>query len=106
MSHPLISIVILNYNTKDLLIQCVESLIKVKDEVPFEIIVCDNGSTDDSIQALGEIDLAGVNLKIILNNSNLGFAKGNNAARDDCAGEYVLFLNSDTIVNKDVLRQS
>ncbi len=105
---PLLSIVILNYNTKDLLLDCINSLLKVKLELHFEIIVVDNGSTDDSLIAVRKLQIQDSSslIKIIENKVNLGFAKGNNAARNQVQGEYVLFLNSDTVVNPGVLSES
>lgn len=101
-NNPNLSIVILNYNTKDLLKDCLLSLDKVKNEVSFEVIVVDNGSTDGS-QAMLKKDFSWV--KLVENNANLGFAVGNNKARDYCKGEDILFLNSDTIVHKGTLKK-
>lgn len=93
-----LSIVILNYNTKNLTLNCVNSLRKVKKEVNFEIIVVDNGSTE-SFPKSSEY-------RLVTNNSNLGFAGGNNSAREIAKGEYILFLNSDTEVYKNTLKES
>lgn len=100
---PELSIVILNYNTRDLTLDCLASLIKVKNETNFEIILCDNGSTDGSVEAITK-KFPGV--IIVENRANLGFAKGNNAARKIAKGEYILFLNTDTLVNKGVLAKT
>jgi GT2 family glycosyltransferase len=97
-----LSIIILNYNTRDLLKECLESLEKVKSETSFEVIVCDNGSSDDSVQ-LVKSNFKWV--KIIENNENVGFAKGNNAARNVVQGEDVLFLNSDTVMYENTLKK-
>lgn len=98
-----LSIVILNYNTEDLLRNCLNSLNKVKDELSFEVLVVDNGSTDDSVRMVKK-DF--VYVKVIKNKKNLGFAAGNNSAKKHCQGKYVLFLNSDTIVKKGTLRET
>lgn len=97
-----LSIVILNYNTKELTLNCLESLSKVKEELNFEIIVCDNGSTDQSVKFIRS---RYPNVKVVENKANLGFARGNNAAKDVVKGKYVLFLNSDTLVYKNTLRK-
>lgn len=98
-----LSIVILNYNTKKLLAGCLKSLERVKREVSFEIIVCDNGSKDGS----GDyVKKNYPNVKLVENGENLGFAKGNNKARPFVDSEYVLFLNSDTIVHKNTLKET
>jgi GT2 family glycosyltransferase len=103
MSDLELSIVILNYNTRDLTLGCLESLRKVKDEAKFEIILCDNGSTDGSVEAIKE---KYPEVIIVENNANLGFAKGNNAAKKVAKGKYILFLNTDTVVYKNVLRKT
>ena len=100
--RPNLSVIILNYNTKDLLKDCLDSLNKVKNEASFEVIVADNGSTDGSCEMLKK-DFGWV--KLVENNENLGFAAGNNRAKDYCKGENVLFLNTDTIVPKETLRK-
>jgi len=103
MNKPELSIIILNHNTKDLLEDCIKSLEKVKNEANFEVIVSDNGSCDGSLEMLAK-DFAWVG--IVENGANLGFAKGNNAARKLAKGEYILFLNSDTIVNPGTILET
>lgn len=100
---PELSIVILNYNTKDLTMGCIASLNKVKNESNFEIILCDNASTDGSVEAITQ---KYPQVKIIENEANLGFAKGNNAAKDAVYGKYVLFLNTDTLVSAGVFTKT
>lgn len=106
MNSPLLSIIILNYNTKDLLSDCLKSLRKVKDELNFEVIVVDNGSSDASIEAIRnyKLQIPNSKIKIIENKENLGFGVGNNKARSFVQGKYVLFLNTDTLVYKDTLK--
>ncbi|OGM20572.1 hypothetical protein A2714_04500 [Candidatus Woesebacteria bacterium RIFCSPHIGHO2_01_FULL_38_9] len=103
MKKTKLSIVILSYNTKDLLRSCLLSLEKVSDEVSFEVIISDNGSADGSTQMV-EKDFPWVK-KIIRNKQNIGFAAGNNKARYFAHGEYILFLNSDTVVYKNTLKE-
>lgn len=93
-----LSIVILNYNTKELVVNCVNSIVKNTKGVDYEIIVVDNGSDEK----LGEIKGA----KVIENGLNLGFSAGNNKARGYCSGEFVLFLNSDTLVHSETLKKA
>jgi len=97
-----LSIIILSFNTKDLTLGCIDSLMRVKGEVKFEIIVVDNGSTDGSVAALRKRK----DIKLIENKENLGFAGGNNSASKFSRGEYVLFLNSDTEVYKNTLKET
>ncbi len=100
---PILSIIILSYNTKDLLADCLDSLAKLKKELDFEVLVPDNGSTDGSIDLVRKKYTWAT---LIDNQANLGFAKGNNSARKYTRGKYVLFLNSDTIVYPGTLKKS
>lgn len=101
--EPKLSIVILNYNTAELLRDCLDSLRKVEREVAFETIVADNGSTDDSVAMVRR---KFPEVKIVENKENLGFARGNNSARKFCNGQDVLFLNTDSIVYPNTLRET
>lgn len=96
---PLVSIIIAHYNNLNYLTNCLESLRKVvfKD---FEIIVVDNGSTDNSVKFIKE-RYDDVNL--IENKVNLGFAEANNIGFLNSKGKYILFLNNDTRVEPDFL---
>ena len=96
-----LSIIILQYNTKDLLANCLNSLKTVKNELSFEVIVVDNGSTDGSIEAVKN-KFGWV--KLVENGENLGFAAGNNRAKPYARGKYILFLNSDTLMEKGTLK--
>lgn len=100
---PKISIIILSFNTKELLRDCLNSLKKLRDEISFEVIVADNGSADGSLEMVKKNFLWVTPLD---NKANIGFAKGNNAAKKIARGEYILFLNSDTIVYKGTLKES
>lgn len=100
--NPELSIVILNYNTKELLKDCLQSLMDVKDEVDFEVIVSDNASTDGGPDMVRK-DFPEVTL---LEGENVGFSKGNNRAKDTVKGKMVLFLNPDTIVHRHTLEET
>lgn len=99
---PDLSIVILNYNTSDLLRGCLESLYKCKDDLSFEVIVVDNGSSDNSLQVL-EREFKWV--RVVKTGENLGFARGNNRASGLVKSDYVLFLNTDVIVPQNTLNK-
>lgn len=103
MNKPKLSIIILNYNTKDVLRDCLNSLKSVQDEISFEVIVPDNASSDGSPEMV-EKEFPWV--KVIRTGGNWGFAIGNNKARPEAKGEYILFLNSDTLVKPGVLSQT
>lgn len=103
MKRPQLSIIVLSYNTKNLLKDCLKSLEDKKKEVSFEVIVSDNGSEDSSVDMVKR-DFKWV--KLIENKKNLGFAGGNNSAKNACRGKYILFLNSDTIVKKNTLKKT
>ena len=94
-----ISIIIVNWNTKNLVVDCVNSILSSKPVISYEIIVVDNGSTDGSNKAFKKLK----NIKLILNKSNLGFAKANNIGIKKSKGKYVLLLNSDTLVSRGSL---
>ncbi len=108
---PKLSIIILNWNTKELLQQCVESITKqwttAKGRLfPAELIIVDNASTDgsvDYIKELTKLRIIGLKIKGIFNQENLGYAKGNNIGIKTAQGEYLLILNSDTIVKNNAL---
>lgn len=98
--NPKLSVVIVSFNTKDILADCLDSLYKQRKELPFEVIVSDNASSDGTQKMVKTIYPW---VKLIENGENLGFAKGNNAARKVCKAKIILFLNSDTIVPRDTL---
>ena len=93
-----LSIIILSYNTKDLTLNCINSIVEqYKNELDknqFEIFVVDNASVDDSLQVLQKLKISG--LKIIESKENLGFSKGCNLGAKNAKGDFFLFLNSDT----------
>ena len=97
---PLLSIIIVNFNTKDLLKKCLES---IKLSFNYEIIVVDNDSTDGSVQAINSLKFK--NLKIIVNKNNLGFAKAVNQGIKIARGEKILLLNSDIVAKPDSINK-
>jgi GT2 family glycosyltransferase len=100
-----LSIIILNYNTPTLTIDCLESIVKASSEVgEIEVIVVDNGSGDDSVERLNKLKIKNLKLKIVVSGANKGFAGGNNFGLKEATGKYILFLNSDTILKPDALR--
>ncbi len=88
-----LTIIILNYNTKELLDHCLASIFNNKTEITTEIIMVDNKSTDGSAEMVAQ-KYPGV--KVIRNNENLGYSKGNNIGIKKAGGRNILLLNSDT----------
>ncbi len=99
--EPLISIVVLNYNAGDLLLNCVESL-KKSSYNNFEILIVDNISSDNSQTKCKE---KFPDIKLIQNEKNLGYCGGNNVGINHAKGDYIVILNPDTIVDSDWLKE-
>ena len=89
-----VSIIIVNYNTRELLYNCLESIFKYTESIDFEVIISDNGSIDGSIEMVKKTF---PNVILIENRTNLGFGKANNIAFAKAKGKYILYLNSDTV---------
>lgn len=90
-----LSIIIVNWNTQDILRDCLRSIYEQCGEIDLEVIVIDNASTDGSVEMVKK-DFPQVTL--IENSKNRGFAAANNQGIDISKGRYVLLLNSDTVV--------
>ncbi|MDE2126866.1 MAG: glycosyltransferase family 2 protein [Armatimonadetes bacterium] len=95
-----VSIVILSWNTRDLLASCLRSIAADPQAPPHELIVVDNASEDGSREMVRE---QFPNVRLLVNPVNLGFGAGNNTAIPVALGRYVLFLNSDTLVHAGAL---
>jgi GT2 family glycosyltransferase len=93
-----LSVIILNYNVRYFLEQCILSVQKALEGIDGEIIVVDNASTDDSCEMMKD---KFPNIKLIENATNLGFPKGNNIGVAQAKGEYICILNPDTVVAED-----
>ncbi|MFQ5736973.1 MAG: glycosyltransferase family 2 protein [Thermodesulfobacteriota bacterium] len=100
MDNPAVSFVIVNWNTKALLRNCLESILGTVKGVPFEVWVVDNASTDDSVQMVRQ---RFPRVKLIQNAENLGFARANNIALRRISGDYAVLLNSDTVLKDDAI---
>ena len=96
-----VSIIIVNYNTKQLLADCLKSIYEQTKDISFEVIVSDNGSVDGSIEML-KTDFPQVIL--IENNANLGFGAANNRGLAVAKGKYIFYLNSDTILLNNAVK--
>jgi len=92
-----ITIIIVNWNTKDLLQNCLNSIYKTVQDIAFEIIVVDNASHDGSVAMLRK---EFPQVYVIENKENRGFGAANNQAFDIMSGRYALLLNTDTILTQ------
>jgi GT2 family glycosyltransferase len=95
-----ISIIIVNRNTKELLLACIRSIYATVPPLSFEILLADNASSDGSVDAVNN---AFPDVYCIKNASNLGFAKANNLAIRRARGRYVALLNTDTVLTPSAL---
>jgi len=102
--QPLVSIVILNFNGKEFLDGCLGSVLDT-DYSNFEVIFVDNASTDGSLEYAKERFGKNPHLKIIQNTENLGFDEGSNVGVRAASGAYIVFLNNDTEVNPQWLKE-
>lgn len=100
-----LSVIILSYNTKELLKNCLRSVFKAAEEFRerTEVIVVDNASTDDSAEMVAK---EFPKIVLVVSRKNLGFAGGNNLGIKKAKGKYLLFLNSDTVVYGGALREA
>jgi len=104
-----LSIIIVNYETYDLTKQTIESVIKYDQPFQYDIFLVDNASKDGSIERLQEYFLKeskNDRIKFILNQENMGFAHANNVVLKQTTAEYVLLLNSDTVIVDNCLGKS
>ena len=97
-----LSVIIVNWNTKKLLEDCLASIFKFTKNLDFEVIVVDNSSSDGS-QKMVQNKFPKV--KLIQNKDNLGFAKANNIGIKLAIGKYILLLNSDTYLIENSLQK-
>ena len=97
-----ISIVIVNWNTRNLLLNCLSSVFETVKEISFEVWLVDNASTDGSVEAAKQ---GFPEVQIIKNRENLGFAVANNLAFQQMNGRYALLLNTDTALKGDAVKK-
>jgi len=95
-----VSVIIVSYNCKNFLQICIESVLSSFSNISGEIIIIDNNSTDGTQKFLGKFKH---NIRLIENNSNLGFARANNIGSANAKGKFLLFLNPDTIIGENLI---
>lgn len=100
-SSPLLSILITNWNGEDVLRDCLQSVYEKTTGLPFEVIVVDDASTDQSVEMVRK---EFPHARLIINSVNVGFVKANNRGVSSVRGKYVLLLNSDTLFIDNALK--
>ncbi len=96
-----LSIIIVSFNTKEVIKKCLLTLKKnfIRYPLDYEVIVVDNNSKDGSSELLLDLEKEWKNLHIFLSKKNLGYGKGNNFGLEKSKGKYILYLNSDVIIS-------
>ena len=98
----MLSVIIVNYNVKQLLKECLQSVIKASEDIETEVIIVDNNSSDGSVKMLKE---EFPEVKLIANKNNVGFSAANNQGIKQIKGKHILLLNPDTLVPKDTFKK-
>lgn len=96
-----VSLIIVSYNTKELILDCLKSVYLKTEGIDFEIIVVDNDSKDGSVEAIEE---KFPEVIVIKNGENLGFGKANNVGIEHSRAEYVFLLNPDTVLRNNAVK--
>lgn len=97
---PAISIIVVSYNTRQMTLACLASVVAETEPGTYELIVIDNASSDGSADAIAHEFPA---IRLVASTSNLGFAVANNHAAKLAIGEYILLLNPDTVILDDAI---
>ena len=98
-----LSVVIVSYNVRHYLVQCLESVARAMEGIDGEVWVVDNDSSDDSVAAVRSLFPS---VHILENKSNIGFSRANNQAIIQASGDFILLLNPDTIVGREAFRDA
>jgi hypothetical protein len=103
---PTLSIITISYNTRDILRDCLTSIVKFTKDIEYEIIVVSTGSSDGSLEMIKAFAAKNPLVKLVDAQSNIGFGRGNNLGVKNAQGEYLLFLNSDTLIFDNALKEA
>ena len=95
-----VSVIIVNYKTCSLVVDCINSIYEKTKEVTYEVIVVDNNSDDGSVETIVKMF---PQVRIFSLKENIGFGKANNIGVQNAKGRYVFFLNSDTVLLNDAI---
>ncbi|MCJ7497214.1 MAG: glycosyltransferase family 2 protein [candidate division Zixibacteria bacterium] len=98
---PLLSIIIVTWNSEEFIKSCLESIFNSQVSTDFEVVVIDNASQDETVKIIQEIFHQ---VKLISNQKNLGYAKGNNQGIEIARGGYILLLNPDVDLKENCLQ--
>ncbi|KKT73735.1 MAG: Glycosyltransferase-like protein, family 2 [Candidatus Collierbacteria bacterium GW2011_GWB1_44_6] len=101
-----LSIITISYNTKQITLDCLDSILKYTKGISYEVIVVDNGSKDGSVEAVRHYSKKFPQIILIDAQENLGFGRGNNLGVKKARGNYLLFLNSDTLLFDNALKEA
>jgi hypothetical protein len=96
-----VSVIIVNYNTKDLLLNCIQSVTEMTHDIQYEIIVVDNASRDGSVKMVRNTF---PKIRLIDEQKNWGFGRANNLAAQVAQGRYLFLLNSDTLLRNNAIK--
>ncbi len=99
-----LSILIVTYNSSSTIKACLESVFQELQSLDGEVIIVDNHSSDETVSILNKFHKHKSKLKLEINRTNCGFAMGNNQALEIAAGQHILILNPDTIIQAGVLK--
>lgn len=100
-NNPELSIIVVSYNVRKLLLDCIQSVIDTSADIDCEIIVVDNASSDESVEAVNK---EFPRVHVISNIENVGFARANNQGCEVSRGNFILLLNPDTLVKPGALK--
>lgn len=97
-----VSVIIVNYKTKELCADCIESVFDKTEGLSYEVILVDNNSNDGSVSYLA--DKFGNSIRIVESETNLGFGRANNLGFNIAQGKYLFLLNSDTVLINNAIK--
>lgn len=97
-----VSVIIVNYNTKQITLNCLKSIFEYTKDIEFEVILVDNASSDGSVEA---IEKCYPMVQVIKSEVNLGFGRANNLGVEKAKGEFLFLLNSDTILLNNAIKE-
>lgn len=100
-----VSFVIVNFNTAEILKDCIDSIYRFEKEIVFEILIVDNKSTDDSKIVIDELSEKHSEIKSVFLNDKVSFSESNNTGFDVSKGEYILIMNPDIIFTEPLLKK-